>query len=162
MQMNTLTIIVVCLLVVTEKIFFVKPKNYDVVRSKRKVNAKRCAEHLPTQTNWRLQVFSTVCQLWARETVDLLTRETPDFIPPTLLPPNSPDLNPVDYKLWSVVHEKVYKGRIKDVDELRSHILTAWDELDQRVIDTAVRQWRTRLRACVKAIGRHFEHKLSQ
>ena len=28
--------------------------------------------------------------------------------------------------------------------------------------DTAVRQWRTRLRACVKAKGVHFEHKLSQ
>jgi len=40
------------------------------------------------------------------------------------------------------------------VDELRSRILTAWDELDhQRVIDTAVRQWRMRLRACVKAKG---------
>jgi len=56
----------------------------------------------------------------------------------------------------------VYKKRITDVDELRSRILTAWDELDQRVIDTAVRQWRTRLRACVKVKGRHFEHKLSQ
>ena len=39
----------------------------------------------------------------------------------------------------------VQKKRIKYVDELRSHILTAWDELDQRVIDTAVRQWHTRL-----------------
>ena len=38
----------------------------------------------------------------------------------------------------------VAKGRIKHVDELRSRILTAWDELDRRVIDTAVRQWRTR------------------
>jgi len=27
----------------------------------------------------------------------LLTTETPDFIPPTLWPPNSLDLNPVDY-----------------------------------------------------------------
>ena len=43
--------------------------------------------------------------------------------------------------------QKVYKKRIKDVDELRQRILTAWDELDQRVIDTAVRQWRTRLLA---------------
>ena len=43
----------------------------------------------------------------------------------------------------------VAKGRIKDVDELRSRILTAWDELDQRVIDTAVTQWRTRLHVCV-------------
>jgi len=30
-------------------------------------------------------------------------------------------------------------------------LLTAWDELDQRVIDTAVRQCRTCLRACAKA-----------
>jgi len=48
-----------------------------------------------------------------------------------------------------------------DVDELHSRILTAWDELDQHVIDTAVKQWRPRLRACVEAKGGHFEHKLS-
>jgi len=52
--------------------------------------------------------------------------------------------------------------QMKDVDELRLHFLTVWDELDQRVIDTAVRQWRTHLPACVKANGGHFEHKLSQ
>jgi len=33
---------------------------------------------------------------------------------------------------------------------------------EQRAIDTAVRQWHTRLRACVKAKGGHFKHKLSQ
>ena len=27
-----------------------------------------------------------------------------------------------------------------------------WDELDQRIIDTVVGQWRNRLRACVKAL----------
>jgi len=98
----------------------------------------------------------------ARETVDLLTRETANFIPVMLWPPNSPDLNPVDCKVWSVMQGKVYKEQIKDVDELRSRILTAWDELDQHVIDTAVRQWCTRLRACVKAKGRHFERGLNQ
>jgi len=56
----------------------------------------------------------------------------------------------------------VYKKRSNYVDELRSRILTSWDEPDQRVIDTAVRQWRTCLRACVKANDGHFEHKLSQ
>jgi len=54
----------------------------------------------------------------AHKTADPLTRETPDFILPTLWPPNSPDLNPVDYKVWSVTQEKVCKGRISDVDEL--------------------------------------------
>jgi len=42
----------------------------------------------------------------ARETVELLEAETPDFIPPTLWPPNSPDLSPVDCTAWSVMQEK--------------------------------------------------------
>jgi len=45
---------------------------------------------------------------------------------------------------------------------LRSRILTAWDELDQRVTDTTVRQWCTRLCVCVKVKDGHFEHRLSQ
>ena len=60
------------------------------------------------------------------------------------------------------MQEKVYKKRIKDIDELRAHILTAWDKMDQRIIDKAVRQWRTRLSACIKAKGRHFKHTLRQ
>ena len=31
-----------------------------------------------------------------------------------------------------------------------------WDELDQQVIDTAVKQWRTRLHACIKSKGGYF------
>ena len=88
--------------------------------------------------------------------------ETPEFIPPMLWPPNIPDLNPVDYKVWTVMQEKVYKKQTKDIDELRARILTVWDEMDQRIIDAAIRQWRTRLRTCIKAKGGHFEHTLSQ
>ena len=33
--------------------------------------------------------------------------------------------------------------------ELCDRIVNAWEELDQRVIDAAVLQWRARLRACV-------------
>ena len=36
----------------------------------------------------------------ARDTVKLLQRETADFISPELWPPNSSNLNPVDYKIW--------------------------------------------------------------
>jgi len=58
--------------------------------------------------------------------------------------------------------QEVYQKWIKDIDELRARILTAWDKMDQCVIDKAVRLWRTRLRACIKAKGRHFEHTLRQ
>lgn len=96
----------------------------------------------------------------ARETVELLKVETPDFIPPNLWPPNSPDLNPVDYKIWGVLQERVYKTSIKDVDELRRRIDEEWDKLEQRIIDKAVGEWRKRLRACVAAGGGQFEHKM--
>lgn len=62
----------------------------------------------------------------ARDTVRLLETETPDFIRPTLWPPNSPDLNPVDYTIWSIMQEKVYKTKIRDVNELRQRMVEAW------------------------------------
>jgi len=32
-------------------------------------------------------------------------------------------------------------------------------KFDQHIIEKAIKQWRTRLRACVEAKGGHFEHK---
>ena len=96
----------------------------------------------------------------ARETVELVHNQTPDFIPPTLWPPNSPDLNPVDYTIWSVMQERVYRTKVHDIEDLRRRIVQVWDELDQSIIDASVKQWRTRLQACVTANGEQFEHKL--
>jgi len=94
------------------------------------------------------------------ETVELLKVETPDFIPLNLWPPNSADLNPVDYKIWGLLQERVYRTGIKDVDELRRRIAEEWDKLDQRIIDKAAAERRKRLRACVAAGGGQFEHKM--
>ena len=55
----------------------------------------------------------------AKDTVALLDQETPEFIPPDVWPPNSLDLNPVDYTVWSVLQERVYRTKISDVDELK-------------------------------------------
>ena len=91
-----------------------------------------------------------------------LSSATPDFIPPILWPPNSPDLNPVDYKIWSAMEERVYRWKVRHVEDLRGRtcILQAWDELDQRIIDKAVGEWRKRLRLCVNAADGQFEYKL--
>jgi inhibitor of nuclear factor kappa-B kinase subunit alpha len=96
----------------------------------------------------------------ARLTVELLQKETPAFISPSLWPPNSPDLNPVDYRIWSIMEERVYRTKIRDTEDLKHRIQHEWNQLDQRTIDEAVNEWRLRLRACVKAVGSHFEHKL--
>ena len=39
----------------------------------------------------------------ARDTIELLRRETPDFVGPDVWPANSPDLNPVDYRIWGLI-----------------------------------------------------------
>jgi len=72
----------------------------------------------------------------ARETVALLTNETPDFINPTLWPSNSLDLNRVDYKIWGCMREMAYKTKVRDVEDLRKRIMKAWNNLDQQIIDS--------------------------
>jgi len=51
----------------------------------------------------------------ARDTVTMLQRETPEFIPPEMWPPNLPDLNPVDYSIWGMLQERIYRSWIHDV-----------------------------------------------
>ena len=65
----------------------------------------------------------------ARDTISFLERETPDFIPPTLWPPNLPGLNPVE---WSTTASGVFCRRmfiapkIADVDELKIRLIDEW------------------------------------
>jgi len=43
--------------------------------------------------------------------INLPQREVPAFISPDRWPPNSPDLNPVDYKIWGVMQDRVYQKK---------------------------------------------------
>jgi len=97
----------------------------------------------------------------ACQTVHLLTHETQDFITPALWPVNSLDLNPVDYHIWVTMQERVYHSQIRDVDQLKSRLIDEWEHFHQVVIDEAVRQWHSRLRACVRlrAHDGHSEHR---
>jgi len=69
-------------------------------------------------------------------------------------------LNPVDYKIWGLMQNRVYQKKVKDVNELRERLVEVWAGLQQNVIDDAIDQWRRRLRACVWATGGHFEYLL--
>ena len=118
---------------------------------------------------------SICCQRWATflktfqqdsapadrvcETIELLSRKTPDFIRPEMWPPNSPDL--IQWNIPSgLMEQRVYQERIQNTDELRQRILTVWNELEQQIIDNAVDQWRDCLAASVQEEGVHFEQTL--
>ena len=84
-----------------------------------------------------------------RDTVDFLRRSTPQFITPGLWPPNSPDLNPVYYKIWGVMQDRVYKTAIRDLDDLKRRLIAEWSGLQQNIVDDAVDQWRKRLHSAL-------------
>ena len=58
-----------------------------------------------------------------------------------------PDLNPVDYKIWSVVQQRVYQSRVHNVDELKQFLVHVWHVIDQTIVDSAIDEWHGRLRA---------------
>ena len=40
------------------------------------------------------------------------------------------------------MQDRVYKTKVKEVEELRQRIVHEWEHLDQHIIDTPIRQWR--------------------
>jgi len=74
-------------------------------------------------------------------------------------PPNSPDLNPVDYAVWGALQEKVYRGKsFESYEQLKRAIVIAWSQLSQSFIDNSINEWRRRLECVVQQQGGHIEH----
>ena len=72
------------------------------------------------------------------------------FISPDLWPPNSPDLNPVDYRIWGLMQQGLYKTPVRDTIDLKKRLVDTWASIPQCVVDETVDQWTARIRACVK------------
>ena len=83
-----------------------------------------------------------------------------DILLPEDWPPHSPDLNPLDYSIWSSLARKVYKVKIRDVNHLCERLGAAWENISQEEIDRIIGSFRKRLRACLRAGGKRFEFKL--
>jgi len=89
-----------------------------------------------------------------RERRQILSLQTPE-----MWPPNSPDLNPVDYSIWGILQHRVYRSQIHDAKELKERLLSEWRLLDHTIIVSVIAQWHSNLNACVCVNGGHFEHK---
>ena len=74
----------------------------------------------------------------AHATVEYLRQATPEFISSDLWPPNNPDLNLVDYKIWGCVQERMYEKPIHDVDQLKQRLVALWSDMQQTMVDAAI------------------------
>lgn len=112
----------------------------------------RCNLH-----NWTLQQDGAPSHT-ARNTLNFLRQENVNFIEPGMWPPNSPDLNPVDYAIWGALQQKVYFRRnFTTIEQLKLAIAEEWQRLSQRFINKSIDQWRRRLEKSVENLGGHIE-----
>ena len=82
----------------------------------------------------------------AKSTVKFLQHTVPNFIEPSVLPPNTPDLNLVDYAVWVALQQSVYRISVSNLDDLEDRVRTCCESLDQQIINKSIDQWRDRLK----------------
>ena len=70
----------------------------------------------------------------ANETVRFLNQQRYlTLLQPNMWPPNNPDLNPVDYCVWSALERNVYRGRrFENTIELKEAIHQEWEAYPKR------------------------------
>ena len=93
----------------------------------------------------------------AKETISFIEEKMPDYVPPEMWPPNSPDLNPVDYGIWESLSQKVYRNQITDIESLKKALKKAWKEFPQCEIDKIIGQFRKRCNKVREVKGKHIE-----
>lgn len=91
-----------------------------------------------------------ITQAWLRD-------HLPEFISTEEWPSASPDLNPLDYKLWSYLEAQACRTRHPNIDSLKRALVRAVDEIPLEKVRAAIDDWPRRLKACVKSNGGHFE-----
>jgi hypothetical protein len=93
----------------------------------------------------------------AKTAQEWLWRNIPAFISAEDWPSESPDLNPWDYKLWTVLEDMACQKHHNNLDSLKRSLMKAAAEIPLETVCTAIAEWPECLKACVKAEGGHFE-----
>ena len=72
-------------------------------------------------------------------------------------PPCSPDLNPLDFSIWSILEERVNATPHRSVEDLKSKLLREWSKIPDEHVCASVDSFIVRLKSCIKAKGDIFE-----
>uniref|UniRef100_A0A914UNG0 DDE_3 domain-containing protein n=1 Tax=Plectus sambesii TaxID=2011161 RepID=A0A914UNG0_9BILA len=108
---------------------------------------------------WTLQQDWAPAHL-AKTSISLCKSLFPDVWDRDVWPPNSPDANPLDYSVWSILQNKACATRHTSEDALKRALQKAWDEIPVEQLASIVENFPKRLRAIVAAKGGHIENFL--
>ena len=93
----------------------------------------------------------------AKKTQEWLWRNVLTFISSEDWHSGSPDLNPLDYKLWAVLEDKACQKCQNNLDSLKRSSVKGAAEIPLEMVRAAIAEWPERLKACIGADGGHFE-----
>jgi hypothetical protein len=108
------------------------------------------------QKSWTFQQDSAPSHR-AKSTQDWCSKNFPNFITSAQWPPYSPDLNPLDFSLWSILESKVCSSSHKNVESLKRDLVAAWNDIDEDLLRRICANFADRLRRVVRVKGDHFE-----
>ena len=72
-------------------------------------------------------------------------------------PPSSPDLNPMDFGIWSILEQKACSTSHPNIETLKRKLKASWEEIDPEVVCATCAQILPRLRRLVKNKGGYIE-----
>lgn len=93
----------------------------------------------------------------SKRTQDWLGVNMEAFWSKVMWPPQSPDLNPLDYSIWATVEEGACKKPHPSVPALKKSIVRSWTKMTEDYIKKTCQAFRGRLEAVVAAKGGHIE-----
>jgi len=93
----------------------------------------------------------------AKMTQEWLWRNVPAFISAEDWPSGSPDLNPLDYKLWAVLENMACQKHRNKLETLKRSLVKAAAEIPLGMVYMVITDWMEHLKACIEAEGGHFK-----
>ncbi|GBM38121.1 hypothetical protein AVEN_222860-1 [Araneus ventricosus] len=107
--------------------------------------------------NWTFQQDSAPAHK-TKKTQERCKVHFPEMITSAEWPPYSPDPNPIDYSVWSILESRACSITHKSLDSLKQSIRLEWDRLKVEDLRPIAENLNKRLRFCIAAEGRHFEN----
>jgi hypothetical protein len=138
------------------------------VRPQAKINAEYYQEHilknclLPwsekhfKKQHWTFQQDSAPAHK-GKSTIMFCKNHFPDLISPDEWPFSSPDLNPLDYSVWSYLESKVSATPHSSIKGLKLALIKAWNQLSVNQLRDMVENFPIWLGKLIKANGDVFE-----
>lgn len=108
------------------------------------------------QNPWTFQQDSAPSHK-AIATQNYLRERVPRLISSQEWPPYSPDLNPMDYSIWSILEARVSSKKYQCVDSLKASLQREWAAIPQQIVRSACTSFITRLSAVIRAKGGYIE-----